>query len=167
MPAVQRLQPCNSQFLISTGKHLFRREPGQTAVMVLEVVPVDIALEPLTGMTDTFKAARIVRLILGRFELTFAEGVVVTHPWTAMAAGHELVLSRDVANQRIFPALDILKNSIRREELLVDPKELDKIRALRRALGGLKPLDGTKKLVELLEKYPTNAELLKNIPGPG
>jgi transcription termination factor Rho len=78
----------------------------------------------------------------------------------------ELVLSRDVANQRIFPALDISKSSTRREELLLDPKDLDKIRALRRALGGLKPLEGTKKLVELLEKYPTNAELLKNIPGP-
>lgn len=79
----------------------------------------------------------------------------------------ELVLSRDVANQRIFPALDISKSSTRREELLLDPKDLGKITALRRALGGLKPLEGTKKLVELLEKYPTNAELLKNIPGPG
>jgi transcription termination factor Rho len=79
----------------------------------------------------------------------------------------ELVLSRDVANQRIFPALDISKSSTRREELLLGPKDLDKIIALRRALGGLKPLEGTKKLVELLEKYPTNAELLNNIPGSG
>lgn len=77
----------------------------------------------------------------------------------------ELVLSRDVANQRIFPALDISKSSTRREELLLDPKYLDKIRALRRALSGLKPLEGTRRLVELLEKYPTNAELLNNIPG--
>jgi transcription termination factor Rho len=77
----------------------------------------------------------------------------------------ELVLSRDVADQRIFPALDIAKSSTRREELLLDPKDLDKIRALRRALSGLKPLEGAKKLVELLEKYPTNAELLNSIPG--
>ncbi|WP_344807834.1 transcription termination factor Rho [Allohahella marinimesophila] len=77
----------------------------------------------------------------------------------------ELVLSRDVAQQRIFPALDISKSSTRREELLLDPKDLDKIRGLRRALSGLKPLEGTKKLVELLEKYPTNAELLENVPG--
>ncbi|MDI9244203.1 transcription termination factor Rho [Marinobacter sp. CHS3-4] len=72
----------------------------------------------------------------------------------------ELVLSREVANQRIFPALDIAKSSTRREELLLDPKDLDKIRTLRRALSGLKPLTGTKKLVEMLEQYPTNAELL-------
>jgi transcription termination factor Rho len=77
----------------------------------------------------------------------------------------ELVLSRDVASQRIFPALDISKSSTRREELLLDPKYLDKIRALRRALGGLKPLEGTRKLVELLETYPTNAELLNGISG--
>jgi transcription termination factor Rho len=36
---------------------------------------------------------------------------------------------------------------------------------LRRALGGLKPLEGTRKLVELLETYPTNAELLNGISG--
>jgi len=72
----------------------------------------------------------------------------------------EIVLSREVAEQRIFPALDISKSSTRREELLLDPKEIDKVRDLRRALTHLKPLEGTKKLVELLEKYPTNADLL-------
>lgn len=72
----------------------------------------------------------------------------------------ELVLSRDVANQRIFPALDIAKSSTRREELLLDPKDLETTRALRRALAGLKPIDGAKKLADLLEKFPTNAELL-------
>jgi transcription termination factor Rho len=77
----------------------------------------------------------------------------------------ELILSRDIANQRIFPALDIAKSSTRREELLLDPKELEKTRALRRALTGLKPIEGAKKLVELLEKYPTNVELLNTIRG--
>ncbi|NRB39780.1 MAG: transcription termination factor Rho [Pseudomonadales bacterium] len=74
----------------------------------------------------------------------------------------EIVLSREVAEQRIFPALDIAKSSTRREELLIDAKELDKVRALRRALTHLKPVDGARKLVELLKKYPTNAELLKH-----
>ena len=72
----------------------------------------------------------------------------------------EIVLSRDVAEQRIFPALDIAKSSTRREELLLDSKDIEKIRVLRRALTQLKPVEGAKKLVELLEKYPTNAELL-------
>ena len=72
----------------------------------------------------------------------------------------ELVLSREAANQRIFPALDIAKSSTRREELLLDPKDIEKIRQLRRALVSLRPVEGARKLVELLEKYPTNAELL-------
>jgi transcription termination factor Rho len=72
----------------------------------------------------------------------------------------EIVLSRDVAEQRIFPALDIAKSSTRREELLLNSKDIEKVRALRRALTHLKPIEGARTLVELLEKYPTNAELL-------
>ncbi len=72
----------------------------------------------------------------------------------------EIVLSREAANQRVFPALDIAKSSTRREELLLNSKELEKVRVLRRALTSLKPVEGARKLVELLEEYPTNAELL-------
>lgn len=72
----------------------------------------------------------------------------------------EIVLSREIADQRVFPALDIAKSSTRREELLLNSKDLEKVTVLRRALAHLKPLEGARKLTELLEKYPTNAELL-------
>lgn len=72
----------------------------------------------------------------------------------------EIVLSREVANQRIFPAIDIAKSSTRREELLIEAKDIEKVRTLRRSLTNLKPVEGAQKLVELLEKYPTNTELL-------
>jgi len=72
----------------------------------------------------------------------------------------EIVLSREAASLRIFPALDIAKSSTRREELLLNSKDLESVRVLRRALSNLKPVDGARKLVELLEKYPTNVELL-------
>lgn len=75
----------------------------------------------------------------------------------------EIVLSREAANQRIFPALDIAKSSTRREELLLNSKDIENVRVLRRGLTGLKPVDGARKLVELLEKYPTNAELLAHL----
>tara|TARA_R110002072_G_scaffold45422_6_gene126369 strand:+ start:20526 stop:21476 length:951 start_codon:yes stop_codon:yes gene_type:complete len=72
----------------------------------------------------------------------------------------EIVLSREAASQRVFPALDIAKSSTRREELLIASKDIEKVRNLRRALTHLKPVEGARKLVELLEKYPTNAKLL-------
>ncbi|MFT7491714.1 MAG: transcription termination factor Rho [Pseudohongiellaceae bacterium] len=73
----------------------------------------------------------------------------------------EVVLSRDIARQRIFPALDIAKSSTRREELLLESKDIGKIRTLRRSLIQRKPIEAAQTLVELLDKYPTNDELLK------
>jgi transcription termination factor Rho len=75
----------------------------------------------------------------------------------------EIVLSREVASHRIFPALDIAKSGTRREELLINAKDIEKVRSLRRSLTHLKPVEGTKKLVELLEEFPTNAELFKGL----
>jgi transcription termination factor Rho len=75
----------------------------------------------------------------------------------------EIVLSREVASQRIYPALDVGKSSTRREELLINPNDLENVRVLRRALSNFKPVEGARKLLELLEKYPTNAELLSNL----
>jgi transcription termination factor Rho len=72
----------------------------------------------------------------------------------------EIVLSQEIADQRIFPALDVAKSSTRREELLLNPKDIENIRLLRRGLSNRKPIDSTKKMVELLEKYSTNEALL-------
>ncbi len=75
----------------------------------------------------------------------------------------EIVLSRDVADQRMFPALDIAKSSTRHEELLLNSKDITNVRVLRRALINLKPLQSAERLIELLKKFPTNAELLSAI----
>lgn len=72
----------------------------------------------------------------------------------------DIVLSREAVNQRVFPALDIAKSSTRREELILNSKDIENVRAVRRALTSLKPVEGARKLIELLEQYPTNAELL-------
>jgi len=72
----------------------------------------------------------------------------------------EMVLSRNVANQRVFPAFDIAKSSTRREELLFNTQEIEKVRVLRRGLSGLNTVDSARKLLDLLETYPTNEELL-------
>ena len=72
----------------------------------------------------------------------------------------EMVLSRDIAQQRIFPALDIAKSSTRREELLFNTQQIEKIRVLRKGLSVLNPVERARKLLELLDTYPSNEELL-------
>ncbi len=61
----------------------------------------------------------------------------------------ELVLSRRISERRIYPAMDIKKSGTRREELLLTPNELNKMYALRNALGSL---DETEAIELVLEK---------------
>jgi len=75
----------------------------------------------------------------------------------------EIVLSRDVASLRIFPALDIAKSSTRREELLIKASDIGNVRILRRSLSNLKSEESASKLVDLLQMHPTNADLLKAV----
>ena len=75
----------------------------------------------------------------------------------------ELVLAREIAGHRIYPAIDISKSGTRKEELLIEPAELERVRRMRRALANLGRVEATKTLVEQLEKYPTNRELLASL----
>jgi transcription termination factor Rho len=72
----------------------------------------------------------------------------------------EIVLDRALAQAFIFPAINIAASGTRREELLYRAEEMPRLRALRRALAGYPPREAMLKLLSLLEKYPTNAELL-------
>lgn len=63
----------------------------------------------------------------------------------------ELHLSRELANRRIFPALDIKNSSTRREEYLMDDHTLDLIWRLRKGLGR-ETLEITDQLIQLLSR---------------
>lgn len=73
----------------------------------------------------------------------------------------EIVLSREIASHRIFPAIDLGKSNTRKSELLMDPEEHAKVEKLRRGLAGQSPIEATKSLVEALKKHPTNQEFLQ------
>jgi len=77
----------------------------------------------------------------------------------------ELVLDRKISDQRIYPAVDIFLSGTRREELLLTPDEMHKINIIRRGLAGHKPIEAIERLLFFIRRYPTNSELLKNIPG--
>jgi transcription termination factor Rho len=77
----------------------------------------------------------------------------------------ELVLDRKISDQRIYPAIDIFLSGTRREELLIPADDLHKIGVIRRGLSGYKPIEAIERLLFFMKKFPTNAEMLKNIPG--
>src|SRR6266536_2464038 len=77
----------------------------------------------------------------------------------------EMVLDRKISDQRIYPAIDIFLSGTRREELLLQPWELEKINLIRRGLAGHKPEEAIQRLLMFVKKFPTNAEMLKGIPG--
>jgi transcription termination factor Rho len=77
----------------------------------------------------------------------------------------EMVLDRKIGDQRIYPAVDIFLSGTRREELLLQPWELEKINLIRRGLAGHKPEEAIQRLLMFVKKFPTNTEMLKGIPG--
>ncbi len=77
----------------------------------------------------------------------------------------ELVLDRKISDQRIYPAVDIFLSGTRREELLIPPDDLHKINIIRRGLAGHKPIEAIERILSFIRKYPSNTEVLRNIPG--
>ena len=76
----------------------------------------------------------------------------------------ELVLDRKIAEQFYYPAVNIFKSGTRREELLLPAFQLEKIHMLRRGLAGHKPIDAIQRVLGLLERFPSNAQMLVELP---
>lgn len=77
----------------------------------------------------------------------------------------EIVLDRALAEARIFPALNLAASGTRRIELLYDEDDTQRIAGLRRMLASQQPKAALQTLMRLLDKYPTNEDLLRAIPG--
>jgi transcription termination factor Rho len=68
----------------------------------------------------------------------------------------EIVLDRKVADKRVYPAIDIMKSGTRKEELLVDKSQLQKIYVLRRILAPMGTTDGIEFLIDKLKQVKDN-----------
>jgi transcription termination factor Rho len=75
----------------------------------------------------------------------------------------EIVLNRELAEQRIFPAINIMESGTRKEELLFDKDDIKQLTLLRRTLAPKKPAEMMHYLIELIRLYPTNKRLLASI----
>ena len=70
----------------------------------------------------------------------------------------ELVLDRRLADRRIYPAIDIQRSSTRKEELLMDKDELNRVYLLRNFLADMPPVEALEFLIERMKRTKTNKE---------
>jgi transcription termination factor Rho len=75
----------------------------------------------------------------------------------------ELRLRRELAEKRLFPAVDVIASSTRKEEILLAPDELKIIWQLRRVLHALEPQQALELLMEQMRKTRSNAEFLLQV----
>ncbi len=78
----------------------------------------------------------------------------------------ETILDRKISEKRIFPAIDITKSGTRREELLFDNNDLQKMNILRRIIAPMGPMDAVEFLNSKLKNTKNNAEFFNSMNKP-
>jgi len=78
----------------------------------------------------------------------------------------ETILDRKISEKRIFPAIDITKSGTRREELLFDNNDLQKMNILRRIIAPMGPMDAIEFLNSKLKNTKNNAEFFNSMNKP-
>jgi len=73
----------------------------------------------------------------------------------------ELVLSRELADRRIFPAIDLNASGTRREELLLSAEALSVSQAIRRRLAQASAVEAMTELLGVMKRTASNAELVR------
>ncbi|MEM9415831.1 MAG: transcription termination factor Rho [Planctomycetota bacterium] len=80
----------------------------------------------------------------------------------------ELILDRKIAEQRLFPAMDLAASGTRNEDkLITNAEELETVNALRRRLLNMNPVQQIDQLLRALKRFETNDELVGNPQSPG
>jgi transcription termination factor Rho len=76
----------------------------------------------------------------------------------------EIILDRELADRRIWPAVDVRRSSTRHEELLFKKEDLEGIVQLRRLMAKeTNSIEATEQLIKLLKRTPTNAAFLESV----
>lgn len=75
----------------------------------------------------------------------------------------ELILDRKLSEKRIFPAIDISRSGTRREDLLLNQKELESIWTIRKAMSNMGTAEVTEWFIDKLMRTKTNADFVNNI----
>jgi len=75
----------------------------------------------------------------------------------------ELHLDRNLADRRIYPAIDTNRSGTRREELLLSSNELEMMHAIRRIFANLDTIEATSKLIDALKKTKSNFSYMQQV----
>ncbi|MGB0685531.1 MAG: transcription termination factor Rho [Planctomycetota bacterium] len=75
----------------------------------------------------------------------------------------ELVLDRQLADRRVWPAIEINRSGTRKEDLLFGTDELKRVYLLRKVLNEMNPVEGMELLVQRMEASANNTEFLTNL----
>ena len=75
----------------------------------------------------------------------------------------ELQLDRTLSNRRIFPAVNVILSSTRRDDLLYSPDQAQRIWILRKLLAEMNPTEAMNFMIQIMDQYQTNEELLDNM----
>lgn len=75
----------------------------------------------------------------------------------------EMHLTRKLANRRTYPAFDILISGTRRDDLLLNEADLNKVWVLQKFLSTMNLVEGMEFLIEKMKKFKTNAEFLESM----
>ena len=72
----------------------------------------------------------------------------------------ELVLDRKLSEKRVFPAIDIVKSGTRREDLLLDPDELEAVEIMRKAYNGMRADEAVENILNMFARTKNNKEYI-------
>ena len=75
----------------------------------------------------------------------------------------ELQLDRNLSNRRIFPSVNVLLSGTRRDDLLLDKGTGSRIWILRKLLADMTPIEAMNFMLQLMDEYKTNEDLLDNM----
>jgi transcription termination factor Rho len=77
----------------------------------------------------------------------------------------EIQLDRKLMEKRVFPCLDINKSSTRKEDLLMEPKDLQRVFVLRRVLQPMNTMDSMEFILERIKDTKSNVAFLDKMNG--
>jgi transcription termination factor Rho len=75
----------------------------------------------------------------------------------------ELVLNRQISDRRVYPAIDVNRSGTRREDLLMDPADLNKVWILRKVLAEMQPVEAMEFILDRMRGTKDNEQFLNSM----